>query len=113
MSYMTLFSQEKPLFQKEKFLYDTFFTLFTLSRASDNTTSQNIGGTDAWAVPHLKCFWGDHPPAPHRSPPLSLAQNIELHVVTNALSSTTIMFVPDTESKYRIVRLNTGHLATL
>ena len=34
-----------------------FFTLFILSRASDNTTSQNIGGTDAWAVPHLK-FWG-------------------------------------------------------
>src|SRR6218665_2371216 len=27
-----------------------FFTLFVLSRASDNTTSQNIGGTNAWAV---------------------------------------------------------------
>src|SRR6218665_1846393 len=37
MSYMTLSSQEKHL----------FFTLFRLSRASDNTTSQNIGGTDA------------------------------------------------------------------
>ena len=40
-----------------------FFTLFVLSRASDNTTSQNIGGTDAWAVPHLT-FWGDRPPVP-------------------------------------------------
>jgi len=32
-----------------------------------NTTSLNIGGTDAWAVPYLK-FLGDHPP----SPPLGL-----------------------------------------
>src|SRR6218665_2090699 len=45
-----------------------FFTLFVLSRASDNTTSQNIGGTDAWAVPHLK-FRG----RPPRSPPLAEA----------------------------------------
>src|SRR6218665_2239706 len=42
-----------------------FFTLFILSRTSDNTTSQNIGGTNAWAVPHLK-FWGG--PSP-QSPP--------------------------------------------
>src|SRR6218665_82910 len=40
-----------------------FFTLFILSRTSDNTTSQNIGGTNAWAVPHLK-FGGDRPPSP-------------------------------------------------
>src|SRR6218665_3856263 len=46
-----------------------FFTLFMLSRTSDNTTSQNIGRTNAWAVPHLK-FWGDRPPSPPRSPPL-------------------------------------------
>src|SRR6218665_2848588 len=37
MSYLTLSSQEKHLF-------NTFFTLFILSRASDNTTSLNIGG---------------------------------------------------------------------
>src|SRR6218665_3354789 len=46
-----------------------FFTLFVLSRASDNTTSLNIGGTDAWVVPHLK-FFGDRPPRTPRSPPL-------------------------------------------
>src|SRR6218665_92483 len=51
MSYMTLSSQEKH-----------FFSLFILSHTSDNTTSQNIGGADAWAVPHLK-FWGDRPPS--------------------------------------------------
>ena len=28
-----------------------FFTEFVLSHASSNTTSPNIGGTDAWAVP--------------------------------------------------------------
>src|SRR6218665_3158290 len=40
-----------------------FFTLLTLSRAYNNTTSLNIGKTNAWAVPHLK-FWGDRPPSP-------------------------------------------------
>src|SRR6218665_1642554 len=45
-------------------------SLFLLSRASDNTTSQNIGGTDAWAVSHLKFCWGTFPPVPPRSPPL-------------------------------------------
>ena len=38
-----------------------FFTPFIPSRTSDNTTSQNIGGTNAWAVPHLK-FWGGPSP---------------------------------------------------
>ena len=59
MSYMTVSSQEQPLFQK-KFLYDTFFTLFVLSRA---LLFKIFGGTDAWAVPHLK-FLGDPPPSP-------------------------------------------------
>src|SRR6218665_1233151 len=48
-----------------------FFTLLILSRVSDNTTSLNIGGTNAWAVPHLK-FLGGPPPVPlglRRSPP--------------------------------------------
>src|SRR6218665_2766592 len=53
----------------KEFLFDTFFTLFVHSRASDNTTSQNIGGTDAWAVPPPQIL-GDHPPSPSRSPPL-------------------------------------------
>ena len=48
---------------------NTFFTFFILWRTSDNTTFQNIGGTYAWAVPHLK-LWGDRPPSPPRFPPL-------------------------------------------
>src|SRR6218665_3388597 len=45
-----------------------FFTLLMLSRTSDNTTSQNIGGDQCMGgPPHLK-FRGDRPP----SPPLGL-----------------------------------------
>src|SRR6218665_2288370 len=44
-----------------------FFTLFILSRTSDNTASQNIGGDQMHGPsPHLK-FLVDSPP---RSPPL-------------------------------------------
>ena len=39
------------------------------------------------------------------------AQNIELF--THVLSGNNINFIPDKESKYRTVRLNTGHLATI
>jgi len=58
-----------------------FFTLFILSRASDNTTSENIGGgTDAWAVPHLK-FWEIVPPVPPRSPPLRITLKCFLKIM--------------------------------
>src|SRR6218665_230543 len=43
-------------------LYDQKNTFFTLSRASDNTTSQNIWGTDAWTVPPPQIFFWDRPP---------------------------------------------------
>src|SRR6218665_3100153 len=64
MSYRptTFSTQEKPHFRKE-FLNKTIFTLFILSHTSDNTTSLNIGGTNAWAVPTSN-FGGDRPPAP-------------------------------------------------
>src|SRR6218665_3031959 len=48
-----------------------FFTLFMLSRTSDNTTSQNIGGTNAWAVHLPQILGGTVPPAHPRSPPLT------------------------------------------
>src|SRR6218665_1209253 len=44
-----------------------FFTLFMLSRTSDNIASQNIGGTNAWAVPPTSNFGGTVP-----RPPLGL-----------------------------------------
>src|SRR6218665_3355918 len=42
---------------------NTFFTLFILSRACDNTTSLNIGGPMHGPSPHLK-FWGTVPSSP-------------------------------------------------
>src|SRR6218665_3025871 len=41
-----------------------FFTLFMLSRTSDNTTPQNIGGTNAWAVPPPQILGGPSPQSP-------------------------------------------------
>src|SRR6218665_3876544 len=49
-----------------------FFTLLILSRTSDNTASQNIGETNAWAVPPPQILGGNVPPVPPRSPPLYL-----------------------------------------
>src|SRR6218665_3141052 len=48
-----------------------FFTMFMLSRTSDNTTSQNIGGDQCMGGPPTSNFGGAVPPVPPRSPPLS------------------------------------------
>jgi len=56
---------------------NTFFTLFILSRASDNTTSLNIGGTNAWAVPSPQIFGGPSP-SPPRYPPMPLALDLKV-----------------------------------
>ena len=55
--------KEKHYLRKEFLDWHLFSTLFDLSRPFHNTTSKNIGGTNAWAVPHLK-FWGTVPPVP-------------------------------------------------
>src|SRR6218665_2966743 len=47
-----------------------FFTLFILSRTSDNTTSQNIGGDQCMGRPPTSNCLGNRPPSPPRSPPL-------------------------------------------
>ena len=47
-----------------------FFTLFKLSRTSDNTTSQNIGGDQCMGRPPPQILGGTVPPVPPRSPPL-------------------------------------------
>jgi len=63
----SFFSQIFHIFTMLHVIYDPFltrktpfFTLFILSHASDNTTSQNIGGTDAWTVPPPQIL-GDRP----------------------------------------------------
>ena len=64
------FSQIFRIFTMLNVVYDPFltrktpfFTLLILSSASDNTTSKNIGGTDAWAVPPPHIL-GDRPSVP-------------------------------------------------
>ena len=73
MSYMTLSSQQKALFQKRRHLF--FYSV--LSLMSDNTTSQNIGGTNAWAVPTSN-FGGTVPSVPPRSPPLDIVMHRQI-----------------------------------
>src|SRR6218665_875293 len=62
--YMTLSSQEKSTISEMNSLRTPFFTLFELSRPSHNTSSLNIGGTNAWAVPPPQIFWGTVPQPP-------------------------------------------------
>ena len=76
------FLHETPLYQNKKFLHHTFFSHFILCHASNNTTSRNIGGTDAWAVPPPQIFGETFPPFP---PPKSP------HVCTRRLHSNLIM----------------------
>src|SRR6218665_688103 len=52
--------------QKYSSLIPFLVTSYILCLTSDNSISQNIGETFAWAVPHLT-FWGDRPPSPSLS----------------------------------------------
>src|SRR6218665_2469427 len=52
------------------------FTQFVLSHASNNITSRNIGGTDTWAVPHLK-FWEGPSPISFRQWLLHIANEFD------------------------------------
>src|SRR6218665_2595718 len=60
MSYMIIFSQEKHHFSLCSYFHTHPTTLLL----------KILGGPMHGPSPHLK-FWGDRPPSPHRSPPLS------------------------------------------
>jgi len=66
---MTLFSTKHLYFRANISSSTPFFSQFVLCHASNDTTSRNIGETDAWVVPHLK-FWVTVPPVPPKSPPM-------------------------------------------
>src|SRR6218665_677960 len=57
---MTPFLTKNLKFRQKYSSLTPFLSQFVLFLTSHNTTSQNVGGTNAWAVPHLK-FWGDRP----------------------------------------------------
>ena len=65
-----LFFTRKTTISEKNSLIRPFFTLFVLTRASDNTTFLNIGGPMHGPSPTSN-FWGDRPPSPPRSPPLT------------------------------------------
>src|SRR6218665_3031972 len=86
------FSQNFRIFTMLNVVYDPFlarktpfFTLFILSRASDNTTSQNIGGGRMHGPSPTSQFLGDRPPSPTRYPPLipgiNSALTISMHLL--------------------------------
>jgi|SRR6218665_645034 len=65
MSYMTLSSQEKITISEKNSLMTPFFTLFVLSRASDNIILLKIlGGRMHGPSPHLKFLGGPSPQSP-------------------------------------------------
>ena len=66
-----------------------FFTLFILSRASDNTTSQNIGGDGCMGRPPPQTLGGPSPQSLSRSPPLR-----QLHQELLYLNRATQLFRP-------------------
>ena len=67
------FLHKKSHYFRKEFLDDSFFkTLFVLSRASDNTTSQNMGGRMHGPSPTSNFFGRTVPQSSYRSPPLSM-----------------------------------------
>src|SRR6218665_2881766 len=73
--YIRPFLHQKTTISKKNSLIAPFFTLFVLSRTSDNTTSLNIGGPMHGPSPPQ--IFGGRTPSPPRSPPLaSLNKNI-------------------------------------
>jgi len=57
---------KKSLYFRTRNLFTTHFLLSP--HTSENTTSRNIGGTDAWAVPPPQIL-GDRPPVLPKSLP--------------------------------------------
>ena len=60
-----------PFPRKENTFYYSFHTF---AHIRQHCFSKYWGGTNAWAVPHLK-LWGDRPPSPPRFPPLMDGQD--------------------------------------
>ena len=94
MSYMTLSSPEKPVFQEINSLITPFLTLFVLSRASHNTTSQNIGGMDAWAIPSPPQILGGPSPSPLGLRPCLLIILYTVRLSINIFDSYQLWYSP-------------------
>src|SRR6218665_1664594 len=67
--YMPLFLPRNLYFRIKHSFVTLSFSHFVLYHASNNTTSRNIGGTNAWASLPPQIL-GDRPPSPPKSPPM-------------------------------------------
>jgi len=59
-----LFLTRKTSISEKNPWWHLSFTQFVLSHASDNNSSRNIGGTDAWAITPTSNLGGTVPPVP-------------------------------------------------
>src|SRR6218665_1843307 len=66
---LPFFLFDQKLFNNPKFLLKTGFSHFVLCLISNIGSFQNISGTNAWAIPHLKFFGRGTVPSPLKSPP--------------------------------------------
>jgi len=72
------FTRKTPISENNSF-DDTFFTLFVLLRASNNTTSQNIMGDGCMGLPPPHILGGPSP----QSPQVSAHGKIDLETITS------------------------------
>src|SRR6218665_2047429 len=84
MTIFTLFLTKNLDFRTKDFSLRPFFSQFVLCLTSNNSTSQNIGGTDG-PFSHLKLVGGPSPQPP-KSPPMSCIATC-LSAISNQHSS--------------------------
>ena len=77
LSYMTLSSQGKPLFQKRIPLWQLFYSVRTFARIWQHYFSK-YWGDRCMSRPQPQIVLGDRPPSPPRSPPLCLCHRVYL-----------------------------------
>src|SRR6218665_3653929 len=71
-----IFLHQKLLFHNPNFLLQTVFSQFELCLTSNNNNSQNIRGTDTWALPPQIFFGGTVTVPLSRSPPVSASDKL-------------------------------------
>ena len=77
---LTIFLTKNLYFRTKNSSLRLFFSQFVLCLISNNSTSRNIGGTDALAVP-ISNFGGTVPPVPPKSPPMTKSQEIYMYML--------------------------------
>src|SRR6218665_806458 len=121
------FLHEKNSYFRKYFLdYSVFYSVRAFAPIRQTVLLKILGEDGCMGRPHLKFFWGTVPRSPLAS---KLYRIILLQIVrkwrtcpTKKIENTghafsgirpAFIYIPDKEPKYRTVRLNTAHRATL